>query len=742
MAYDQRAPSRGELDRVDETPVLSRALTIQDYRKNSNRRFMSVGLADRFRWEVMQQGNWRRDQQLDEDYYDGNQLSSDAMADLEDRGIPPVVTNLIGPTIDVVLGMEVKSRRDFIVRPEDDPQWDDVASAIGTKLKTAERLSRADHACSEAYKRQVKGGLGWVLVRRQTDPSKFRYAAEHVDWKEIDWDPHSQDTALDDARFLRRSRFHDRDHLEAIFPAKAPLIHELGPGFRDGGSAWTDSRELFEAPMLTGGSHGPWRDLSVTELDFIDWDRNRLKLEEWWYRVWVTGQVLDLPDGSSVVYDDRHEIHVYALENGRASLRLAAWPEMRLAYYIGPLCVADVPSPYPHKHFPYVPFWGMREGRTGVPYGLIRRMRPMQDEVNARSSKMLWALSARRVIVDAGAVLDHEQVRLEVARPDAYIVLNPKRKPEDRFEVDDNAGISREQFMVMQDRIQRLQDVAGVYQATLGKKEAGVDSGVAIANLVEQGATTLAPINESFSFSRTQVGERLMALVIADMAPRRSVPVQVNSARGKRVIVLNKPTMHEQSGLEIIENHIAKARLNVTLDDVPATATFRQQQFLRIADMLGNMAKFNPELASKFLDLLVEASDVPNKAEFVDRIRDMIGLAKDPSTMSDEERAAAEQRQAEEAIQKQMMMRGAVAKMAVDESKAAEAQARAHKTEVEMQSIFSQIKNTLAQIVLTQAKTEETAAKTAAILQDIAAQQTALAANGGKPDKQEAIYRW
>lgn len=713
---------------------VAKAITFDDYRKNAAKRMLSDVVADRWRWECLQQPNWRRDMQLDEDYYDGNQLSSEVMSDLEDRGIPPVVTNLIGPTIDLVLGMEAKTRRDFVVKPEDDPQWDDAAMAMSAKLKTAERLSMADNACSQAYKRQVKGGLGWVYVGRESDPFKYRYRCEHVDWKEIDYDPYAQRDDLDDARFLRRCKFHDRDILEALFPHKAADIHELGPGFRDTG-AWSSTQEMFEAPMLRGASHGPWRDYSMTQLEYVDWDRNRLLLEEFWYRVWVRGEVIGLPDGTSVVYDRNSEFHNFALNTGRVQLRPAAWAEMRQAYFIGPLCLSDVPSPHPFRGFPYVAFWGMREGRTGVPYGLIRRMRPMQDEVNARSSKMLWALSARRVIADPGALLDHERTRLEVARPDAYILLNPKRQPHERFDVEDNGAIAEQQFQVLQDRIQRLQDVGGVYQSMLGKRDTGADSGIAIQSLVEQGTTTLAPINEGFVGARSQVGDRLLAYVIADMSGMRDVPVQVNSARGKRVIVLNQASVHEPSGIEIVQNNIAKARLKVSLDDVPATATFRQQQFMRIADMVGNMAKFNPELASKFMDLLVEASDVPNKADFVERVREFSGITPDPSTMTPEQLATFQRQQEEAAKQREVALRAALAKIGLDESRIAQINAQAQKVGADTQGAVIGFDKLLAEIQLIRTQI-------AGMQQDQAAQATALAANGGRPDKQEAVYRW
>ena len=101
--------------------------------------------------------------------------------------------------------------------------------------------------------------------------------------------------------------------------------------------------------------------------------------------------------------------------------------KVRLAWFMGPHKLSDGPSPYPHNKFPYVPFWGKREDRTGVPFGLIRGMMFLQDEVNARIAKMQWGLASVRTTRTEGAVIDDDDTfRQEVARPDADIVLDPE----------------------------------------------------------------------------------------------------------------------------------------------------------------------------------------------------------------------------------------------------------------------------------------------------------------------------
>ncbi len=77
---------------------------------------------EQFLMEIRHQPNWRREADKAADYYDGNQLSPETVEKLQDRGQPPLVTNLIKPSIDTVLGMEAKTRTDWKVRPEDNDE--------------------------------------------------------------------------------------------------------------------------------------------------------------------------------------------------------------------------------------------------------------------------------------------------------------------------------------------------------------------------------------------------------------------------------------------------------------------------------------------------------------------------------------------------------------------------------------------------------------------------------------------
>jgi hypothetical protein len=86
--------------------------------------------------------------------------------------------------------------------------------------------------------------------------------------------------------------------------------------------------------------------------------------------------------------------------------------------------IHDEPSPYRHNRFPFTPVWCYRRARDNAPYGVIRRQRDPQEDINKRGSKALFILSSNQIQMEKGAVDDLDDLRLEAARPDGIIVTN------------------------------------------------------------------------------------------------------------------------------------------------------------------------------------------------------------------------------------------------------------------------------------------------------------------------------
>jgi hypothetical protein len=638
FAANAGGPTRGREYQNDERPsgrvVIGEQPTDKGMPDDLEDTALPRGQVEMFLREVKHQPNWRREADRCADYYDGNQLSPDTVERLRERGQPPLVTNLIKPTLDTVLGMEAKTRTDWRVRPEDDELCsDEVAEALSIKLKHAEIESRADRAVSDAYAAQLKAGLGWVEVARENDPFKCPYRVKYVHRREIFWDWRAEQADLSDARYLIRRRWLELEHAIALMPRYATL-------FRMTTGGWAGFDPILEQDTRLVQSWEIERDTRIEAVDWRDIQRERICLYEIWYRKWVRGYIMTLPNGTTVEADLENPRHQEAIVAGVVQVRQATFQKVRLAWYTGPHFLYDVPSPYKHNQFPYVPFFGYREDLTNVPYGLVRALISPQDEVNARKSKMLWSLNSRRVIADADSVVDHGRAASEVARPDAYIVLNANRKPQSQFRVEPGGDLASQQFQVMQEAKMEIAEASGIHKSMQGM-QTGATSGLAINSLVEQGLNTLAEINDNYRYSRRLVGEMLFDLVRQNMVAN-GARVTVGEGKQRKVIELNVPAIDEMTGQQFIANDVAKVRAKVVLDDIPSTPTYRMQQLQMLTEITKSLP---PELQAQVVDFVIEATDMPKRHALADRLRAAIGI------QSPEEQEAAAQQKA--ALQQQ-----------------------------------------------------------------------------------------
>ena len=154
--------------------------------------------------EIENQPSWRAIADQDMDYADGKQLDSDLLRRQKELGIPPAVENRISPALRSLSGYEAVTRTDWRVTPNGEVEGREVAEAINYKLNQAEKKSKADKACSNAFSAQIACGIGWVEVSRESDPFKYPYRCRAVHRNEIHWDMTSEEPDLSDARWLRR----------------------------------------------------------------------------------------------------------------------------------------------------------------------------------------------------------------------------------------------------------------------------------------------------------------------------------------------------------------------------------------------------------------------------------------------------------------------------------------------------------------------------------------------------------
>ncbi len=586
---------------------------------------LSLDQLNAFLMDMTHEPPWRKLANQCADYYDNKQLTTEILQLMEERGVPSLICNMIKPTVDAVLGMEAKNRRDWMVTFGDDGQSEVVAQGINKKLNVAEREANADRGISQAYGGQVKAGAGWVEVGKHSDVTRDSpYRVNYVHRREIWWDWRKPDE--EDWRYLVRKQWFDEDQLIEMMPHLAYMIRGACGGWPSYALARIAENFNSEVTGLADQLERAESSFTVSEHEWRDTDRRRAVVYEVWYRKWKRGLVFRMPNSKWAEFDQTKPTHMALFQAGLVEPQVRVFPQIRQSIWIGPHRITDRKSPYPFNHFPYVPFFGFREDTTGIPYGLIRTMISPQDEINARRSRIQALLGSRRAEIDNDALdLEHNTIDEaidEVSRADMVLILDHKRRNgANAVRIMDNNDLTVTQFQMLQESKQEIHQATGLFPSMLGD-DSSATSGVAINSLVEQSATTLGEINDEYASGRRRVGELFLALIVEDSKHEHAI--SIGEGKAKKAIYFNRPTGEiDNGGNEVLENDVAMAALKIELDDVPSTPTYRAQQFTQLAEITKALP---PELQKFVIDFVIEATDNKDRAKIARRLRAAVGI--------------------------------------------------------------------------------------------------------------------
>ena len=633
--------------------------------------------------EIDYQPEWRGEADRCHQYFDGKQLDPQLIQALKERRQPVLTSNLIAPAINGVLGMEARSRTGWFIRA-DDNEFEETAEALNVRVAEGLRMAKADKACSDAYLGQIVGGIGWVEVKKNKDPLGAKYRIGYIHRDEIDWDWKADN-------WLLRKRWIDVEEAVAAFPKYKDIIEgAAGEWSNFDTSAFTTKGDVLSS------AYDEYQYSTRDETEWLNPTREMIKIYELYYRVWESEIVMRTEDGRALVYNAENNIHVAMVASGKVDVERRSVPKLRLSWYAGPHHLVDMPSPQPHNYYPYIPFFGSREDKIRIPYGLVRPMLSPQDEINFRRIKLTAQLNYKRIVMDEDATkMSDEAVVDEVHASDGIIKLNPqaKRNGGARFTVETDQGIAQQQFQIMQEAKTLIQDVAGIYNSFLGK-EGGAQSGVAINSLVEQGATTLADINDNYREARQMVGELVMAHEVEELKDKRNVRVVVP---GKKLGEKEREIFINQEGeAGELTNAITQAKTQVVLGEIQQSPGYRAQVTQMLMDFL---SKLPQELQLGSMDIIIEQIDLPQdiKERLMKAYEKLSGNV-NPEDMTEEEVAAQQAQQEKQQAAEQIEMQS---------------------MQLQLQELQQKIGKMAAETVYTEARSGTEQAKTMQIVQEV-----------------------
>lgn len=574
-------------------------------------------LLDYWTRELDRQHDNRMEMAIDEDFYDNIQYTEEDARILRDRGQMPLVYNVISASVDWVLGTEKRSRADFKVLPRRKEQ-SKPAQRKTELLKYLSDVNRTPFHSSRAFEDMVKVGIGWLEDGIGDDDDEEQIRSRYENWRNVIWDSACSELDLSDARYVMRSKWVDLDIACAIFPKRKQLLERSASDSVDFAALDAYGDEAMDGPELENEGVG----ISRAGDRIYGYQRRRVRLIEAWFTLPMKVTRVRGGDFDREIYDQYSPGHVEQVENGEAETTEKIGSRMHVAIFTSAGMLYFGESPYRHNRYPLTPIWAYRRGRDGMPYGMIRRLKDIQQDVNKRASKALHILSTNKVVMDDGAVEDIDEFREEVARPDAIIV----KKTGKNIELNADRDLAQWHLEFMSRDISLIQSASGVTDENLGRRT-NASSGIAIQRRQDQGALATAKLFDNYRYAKQIQGEKQLSLIEQFMSEQKAF--RITNMRG------NPEYVEVNDGQP--ENDIVRSKADFVISEADWRASMRQAA----ADqLLEAMSKLPPQVSLVMLDLVVENMDLPNVEEIVKRVRQVTGQ-RDPDAeeMTPEEQA-------------------------------------------------------------------------------------------------------
>lgn len=491
--------------------------------------------------------------------YHGAQWTHYEIQVLKDRGQPPRFYNKIGRKVDGIVGISEKQRQDPKAYPRNprDEDGADVATVVVREItERNEWTSKKPRALRQAL---IDGISGVEFRLTKGDHGDPDIEIHNVHTEDFFYDPASVEPNFTDARFMGLSKWMAVDEAVELFPA-----HE------------DDLRDLLDA----GGGEGIPSD---RENRWTQRGAKRLRMVEHWY-----------------------------VSRG----------EWCWAFYVGSTLLDEGISPYFDERGDTACRFEMFSGlidHDGDRYGIVRPLKPIQQDINQRVSLLLRLALTRRIIMEKGAVDDVETARREWARPDGVVVKMPGKL----FEADNTQAQVAEHTALLQFSMDQMEAFYNINPAALSGSAKNL-SGRAVNALQAPGLAELAFL--FINYRNWQIRCYRMAWTLAQRFWTSERWIRVTDDQGVAQFLQVNGLQLDPSGLPAIVNKVGALDVDIIMDEGPDVQNMMQDSLDVLSQFLGVLPP-----GSVPMDILVSLMPIPSSIKT--KWQDHIEKAQQPDPM-------------------------------------------------------------------------------------------------------------
>ena len=553
------------------------------------------------------------------DYYDGKQWTEEEARTLKLRKQPVLTDNKLKDKIDYMIGLEINARTDPKAFPRT-PQHVEDAEAITDALRYVGDDQDFHKTRSDVAENIFVEGMGGTEVYVKQTKTGVDVCIKRNRYERCFWDPHSSERDFSDARYLGTFVWMDIEAAEERWPARSEI--------------WEGC--LAEASGASTESDGDRPEDTV----HLDRQRRRVRI-----------------------------IEEYFLKGGvwhRAKFVKRGWIEEVEA---SPFQNDEGDPEHPYS-------WGSAYvDKDNRRYGVIRRWKSLQDEINHRRSKSLHLLNTNQVVMEEGAVDDVQKLRMELAKPDGVIVRTPGMD----LEISKNLDLSAGHFQMMQQAIEALSIVGPKAITNVSASQSGRAKQIDR----QSDALELGRLFDHLRYLQKNTYVKVWNRIKQYWTAEKWVRIRDDEG-APRFVALNQPiTATElyqaalQSGQPVpIElarmaqlspsqpvgkrNDVMAIDIDIIIDEMPDVVTLQDEQFQNLVTLAQAGVIFPP-------DVYLDASNLRNKKA----LKEKLTGGEDPQAQAAAKAAA------------EMQQRAALAEISKTEAEAEKAKQDAAQTQIE-----------------------------------------------------------
>jgi hypothetical protein len=612
--------------------------------------------------------DWIEEARKYDEYYYGEQWDEDVKSTLAAQKRPAHTVNLVLSTVNAVIGEYIKSRQDISFQPIGKGAHQDTADSLRFLFKQIALNNASEQKEKTVFTDGLVQDRGYFYYYLDfSDNLQGEIREEVIDPTDVIIDPGATDYDPASWSEVFISRWMTPDQIGALYGLEFRNKVELAAA---AGTFGHDSLE-WESPTFSG-DHFDSELFFQTNMDEVK-KVKRLRVIERQHRVLArTAFFVDKPTGDMRrVPEDwpKEKIAQFAKDQ---DLTILWKPERRIRITItaDKTLLHDEWSLFSKiSLIPFFPYF-----RRGRPFGLVRNLISPQDMLNKVTSQELHVVNTTANsgwIFQTGSLINMDRDDLVTQGSKTGLVLEvaqgaeqpqkiqPNQIPTGLAEIGSKAGVF-------------FKEISGVNEAQLGTGRS--DSSKALESRKQGGLIQQEIIFDNLALTRRLRAELMLEIVQNYYTETRLVQVFVKNEDGDDIqheVSVNQPfdvvDQETNTSVEEIKNDLTLGEYSVVVSTIPRRDTYEEALF----DQLIQMREIGVQIPDF---VLVEASQLPEKREIVELIKEITGMAA-PTPQE------IERQQALQALELRLLE----AEVQEKESQAIERQANAQKLQAQAQ---------------------------------------------------------